>query len=240
MFLTAWLLLTFLLTRPSAATAEPVYSADVVVYGATPGGIAAAIAAARENCRVILIEPTGRIGGLVTSGLSHTDFHSFESLTGAFLEFSRRVEARYAKAYGPDSPQVRDSFRGTFAEPKVNLAMFEAMLAEHTSITVLKDLRLLGPNMDGKNRLESLTLRGRNGSSTNVSGKVFIDATYEGDLMAAAGVPCRVGREGKGEFGGVTGPRGTGRPASGLQLPLHYDEGAGQPDHAVRSARLSP
>ncbi len=54
---------------------------DVVVYGATPGGIAAAVSAARSGLRVAVVEPTNRVGGLVTSGLSHTDFHSFESLS---------------------------------------------------------------------------------------------------------------------------------------------------------------
>ncbi|MCA9063180.1 MAG: FAD-dependent oxidoreductase, partial [Planctomycetaceae bacterium] len=68
---------------------------DLVVYGATPAGIAAAIAAAEDGCRVVLAEPTSRIGGLVTSGLSHTDFHSRESLTGTFLKFASRVEGYY-------------------------------------------------------------------------------------------------------------------------------------------------
>ncbi|MGE3780877.1 MAG: FAD-dependent oxidoreductase, partial [Pirellulaceae bacterium] len=103
---------------------------DVVVYGATPGGIAAAMSAATGGARVALVEPTPRIGGLITSGLSHSDFRTLEGLNGAFLEFARRVEAYYVAAYGADSPQVRDSFHGTFAEPKVNLAVLEQMLAE--------------------------------------------------------------------------------------------------------------
>src|SRR6187549_3968920 len=101
---------------------------DVLVYGATPGGIAAALAAAEDGQRVLLVEPTRRIGGLMTNGLSHTDFRTFEGLTGAFLDFSKRVEAHYRKTYGADSAQVKDSFRGTHAEPKVNLLVFESML----------------------------------------------------------------------------------------------------------------
>ena len=200
-------LLAILLIVPSALpAAEPAEATDVVVYGATPGGIAAAIGAARESCEVILIEPTNRIGGLVTSGLSHTDFHSFESLTGAFLEFSRRVESYYAKTYGAESPQVRDSFHGTFAEPKVNLATFEAMLAEQKSITVRRGLRLVSPVLDDRNRIGSLNLLGADGKATSIHASIFIDATYEGDLMAAAGVPFRVGREGQLEFGESLAP----------------------------------
>jgi flavin-dependent dehydrogenase len=103
---------------------------QVLVYGATPAGIAAAIAAAKDGERVLLVEPTDQIGGLVTSGLSHTDFRTFEGLTGAYLAFAKRVEQYYRETYGADSPQVRASWRGTFAEPKVNLEIFEKMLAE--------------------------------------------------------------------------------------------------------------
>jgi NADPH-dependent 2,4-dienoyl-CoA reductase/sulfur reductase-like enzyme len=78
--LIAWVML-------SALQAEEV-ATDVVVYGATPGGIAAAVAAGKSGVKVLLVEPTARLGGLVTSGLSHTDFHSLESLSGSFLDFS--------------------------------------------------------------------------------------------------------------------------------------------------------
>ena len=64
---------------------------DVLVYGATPAGIAAALAAAESDLDVLLIEPTARIGGMTTHGLSHSDFHSFEALSGPFLQFSQRV-----------------------------------------------------------------------------------------------------------------------------------------------------
>ncbi|MBU6175619.1 MAG: FAD-dependent oxidoreductase, partial [Planctomycetes bacterium] len=69
---------------------------DVVVYGATPAGVAAALGAAEDGCDVLLVEPTRRIGGLITCGLSHTDFHSFESLSGSYLKFAERVQSFYA------------------------------------------------------------------------------------------------------------------------------------------------
>lgn len=165
-------------------------AADVLVYGATPGGIAAVVAAAK-------------------SGLSHTDFHSFESLSGAFLAFAQRVEAHYAKAYGKDSQQVRDSFRGTFAEPKVNLLVFEQMLAEHKGITVRTRLALTSVAMrkGGEvSRLESATFTGADGKAVTFAARVFVDASYEGDLMAKAGVPWRAGREGRAEFGESLAP----------------------------------
>lgn len=198
-----WTLL--LLTPPTGAEER---RADVLVYGTTPGGIAAAVAASQQGRTVLLIEPTPRIGGLVTSGLSHTDFHSFESLSGAFLEFSRRVEAHYARTFGPESEQVKDSFRGTFAEPKVNLQVFEEWLAELPSVTVLRSHTLVGVDlpMSGEWQLRSATFTAPDGSELTAFAQIFIDATYEGDLMARAGVPFRVGREGRDEYGESLAP----------------------------------
>lgn len=185
----------------------------VLVYGATPGGISAAIAAAKSGQAVILVVPSDRIGGLVTCGLSHTDFHSFESLTGSFLSFSKRVESFYAEKYGADSPQVRDSFRGTFGEPKVNLAIFEQMLSEQPLIEIRKQSVLTSVNLravahaDKPRRvIEAVTITTKDGVAETIRARVFIDATYEGDLMAKAGVPFRVGREGRDEYGESLAP----------------------------------
>ena len=90
--------------------------ADVVIYGATPAGIAAAVAAAKGGRSVLLAEPTIRIGGLTTNGLSHPDFRTFEALTGTYAELVRRTLAYYREKYGADSQQVKDTFRGTHAE----------------------------------------------------------------------------------------------------------------------------
>jgi hypothetical protein len=176
---------------------------QVLIYGGTPAGIAAAIAAARDGERVLLVEPTGRLGGLVTSGLSHTDFHSFESLTGAFLEFSKRIEKHYIDAYGPDSPQAQGNFRGTHAEPKVNLEVLEKLIAEHPGIRVWKNRRLFNVRTSAEENSRSIGMAAfldEENRTITVSADIFIDATYEGDLMAAARVPFRVGREGRAEF----------------------------------------
>lgn len=187
----------------------PAQQSDVLVYGATPGGIAAAVAAAKSGCTVQLVEPTARIGGLTASGLSHTDFHSFESLSGAFLDFAQRVEAHYAKNYGKDSPQVKDSFHGTFGEPKVNLLAFEQLLAEHKSISVRKQLALTSVklrNNGDMSRIESAAFTRADGKAVALAARVFIDGSYEGDLMARAGVPWRAGREGRDEYGESLAP----------------------------------
>jgi hypothetical protein len=188
---------------------------DVLIYGATPSGIAAAVAAAKDGERVLLVEPSRRIGGMMTNGLSHTDFRTLEGLNGAFLDFSRRVEADYRETYGADSPQVRDSFHGTQFEPKVALRVFEKMLAEQPRITLHKEWALEGvkssSNGDGEGpatsrAMEIALLSDGDGEYHSVAAYYFIDATYEGDLMAAAHVPYRVGREAGNEYGESLAP----------------------------------
>ena len=188
----------------SAARAD---TFDVLVYGATPAGIAASLAAADDGSSVLLVESSSRVGGLLTAGLSHTDFHAFDGLTGTFLDFTKRVERHYADTYGKDSPQVKDSFRGTFGEPSVNLKVLEAMLAERKGVTVERGARLVAvATADDGRRIASARFARADGTELVASAAVFVDATYEGDLMAAAGVPWRVGREGKDAFGESRAP----------------------------------
>ncbi len=183
---------------------------NVIVYGATPAGIAAAIAAAEDGEKVLLIEPTDRIGGMITCGLSHTDFRTREGLTGAYLKFTQRVEQHYRDAFGADSPQVRDCWHGVFAEPKVNLAVFEKMIAAQPNITLWKNQRVFGARLSGDatgSSIGVLALIENDGRTTKtVTADYYIDATYEGDLIAAAKVPYRVGREGRDEFGESLAP----------------------------------
>ena len=188
---------------------------DVLVYGATPAGIAAAIAAAEDGERVLLVEPSRRIGGLVTNGLSHTDFRTFEGLSGSFLDFSQRVEAHYRTTYGADSQQVKDSFRGTQFEPKIALKVFEEMLAAHPKLKVQKEWALEGmktsSNGDGEGpatarAAEIALFSDSEGQYHSVPAHYFIDASYEGDMMAAARVKYRVGREAGEEYGETLAP----------------------------------
>lgn len=185
---------------------------QVCVYGATPGGVAAAIAAARSGSEVLLIESTDHLGGMLTGGLSHTDFHSREALSGTFLEFSQRVKEYYSETYGPESEQVRFSYEGTFGEPKVNRKILEEMLAEQQLITVITKASLQEAFVTG-DRIDSLLFKLAN-KPLYIQAEVFIDGTYEGDLLAAAGVPYRIGREGRDEYGESLAPE---RPDGQLQ-----------------------
>jgi hypothetical protein len=189
----------------AAAAAEPA-KFDVVIYGETPGGIATAIAVARrdKDCRVALVSPYRRIGGMVTNGLTHPDFRTFESRTGLFREFNQRVERYFREKYGDDSVEVRESLFGTHAGPELNHAILRQMLDELPGITVLTRHQLVEAEQDGR-RLKSVRLRAPEGTVT-IAGRYFVDATYEGDLLAAAGVPFRVGREGRSEYGESLAP----------------------------------
>ncbi len=186
----------------SAQTPGP---SDVVIYGATPAGIFAALNAAREGHSVALVEEYPHIGGLMTGGLSFTDFRSLESLSGTFNEYRFRVLDYYKKTYGPNSPQVADSYFGVNAEPKVTLLIFKQMLAEQPSIKVLTEHRLakasVTKNKAGVSKINAATFTDlATGKPVTINGKIFIDATYEGDLAVAAGAEYRIGRESREEF----------------------------------------
>jgi len=183
------------------------HAADVLIYGGTPGGIAAAIGAAREGSSVLVVEPYRHVGGLITNGLCHTDFHSFEALNGTYLQESQRVQQYYRDKYGADSPQAKGNFRGTHAEPHVNLQIFNDWLAEYPGIKVVRETVLTGVKLSSdRRRIESVTLRQKDGTSLTEQAAAFIDATYEGDLLAAAGAEYRVGREGRAEYGESLAP----------------------------------
>lgn len=195
------------ITAPSVCSITFAADVPVVVYGATPAGLAAAMAAADDGDDVMVVDPYSRIGGLSTNGLSHADFRTFPGLTGSYLDFARRVDSYYRNRYGNDSPQVVASFGGTQGEPSVNLMIFEQMIAERPKIQVMKnhvlqsvelsDVRSVG---EGK-RLTSITKitfidrKNKDASPLSVVPSICIDATYEGDLMAMAGAPYHVGRE---------------------------------------------
>ncbi len=155
---------------------------DVIVYGATPGGLSAALAAAREGASVVVIEPTKWIGGMVTGGLASTDVGNEKVIGGLAREFfTRAAESK------PGTPLWK-------AEPQVNMATFQKMLAE-TKVRVITGRHLKGISRDGS-RIDTLLTD----DGVRYTGRVFIDATYEGDLMARAGVSYIVGREGNDAY----------------------------------------
>ncbi len=192
------------LTLAPPAGARDAAPAEVLVYGATPAGIAASVSAAKAGRSVLLVEPTARIGGLMTNGLSYSDFRSFESLTGFFLNFSRRVEADYRARYGADSAQMKDSFRGTHGEPSVNLRVFQQMLAEHPRVRVVSGHTLVRVELSdfvlGRRRIVAAHFATADGPR-RIAAAQFVDTSYEGDLMAAAGESYHLGRESRAQYG---------------------------------------
>jgi len=171
-------------------------SADVIVYGSTPGGFSAAIAAAREGASVVLLEPTDHVGGLSTGGLSHCDSNQMvrSTVMGLFDEWHRRIVKDYTDRglKAPYDPTKKDTSRWTF-EPHVAMRVTSRMLNE-AGVHVLTERPLQSIKKQGT-RITALVT-----SEQTFQAKVFVDGTYEGDLMAAAGVDWTIGREGRGEF----------------------------------------
>lgn len=171
--------------------------ADVIVYGSTPGGFCAAIAAAREGASVILLEPTDHIGAMSTGGLSHCDSNQMvrSTLMGLFDEWHMRIVKDYTDRglQSPYDPTKKNQSRWVF-EPHVAARVTQNMLNE-AGVTVLTERYLKSVEKSGP-RISSVITK--NGSFT---ARVFVDGTYEGDLMAAAGVDWTIGREGRDEFG---------------------------------------
>ena len=180
-------------------------SYDVVIVGGTPGGIMTAIAAAREGKTSVLLERTNHYGGLPANGLGATDIATRNATTGLFKEFVDRVLAHYVGKYGMDSEQVKVCSDGYHFEASVAEQVFSEMLAEQQSkITVLKMRQFDAEprNIEMKNdAIVAIRILNRETQRIETyTGKVFVDATYEGDLGGAANVPFRLGREGKDEF----------------------------------------
>ncbi|MFO1094233.1 MAG: FAD-dependent oxidoreductase [Planctomycetaceae bacterium] len=185
----------------ASATAFAAERTDVVVYGGTPGGIAAAISAARMGRSVVLVEPQAHVGGMSASGLGKSDITNRPVIQGLFVEFTQRVKAHYVSADGADSENVRLCDEGYFYEPSVAEAVFEAMLAEPSNIVVRKQSRLVSATVDA-DTLQSIVVEDlRSHAQSELTATVFIDATYEGDLYAAAGAEFRLGRESRAEHG---------------------------------------
>lgn len=212
------LLISFL--APQAAFSAHGYqarTADLIVYGGTPAGITAAVAASRMGHSVIIVEPQVRIGGMISGGLIRTDVGDAETIGGLSKEFFDRNYQYYVSRYGKDSRQAEKSYQGFFTEPSVAEQVFNRMV-EEAKITVLVGHRLVDATLSQQKITGIVIEEIASGKKQALAGQQFIDASYEGDLMAAAGVPYRVGRESRSEynesFAGVTvGPmeaRGAG------------------------------
>ncbi|MGE9267774.1 MAG: FAD-dependent oxidoreductase [Verrucomicrobiales bacterium] len=186
-----FLTLVLLLTQNALAIREITY--DVAIYGGTPCGISAAISAAREGATVILIEPTDHIGGLSTSGINTAESeHMLKWTIGGFaLEFYQELGKYYEKHAAEQDPLPAGDRLNT-------IYFFESGVAEKTYLKLLDAAQvrvrygahLRSVTKDGT-RLRSLILS----NESEIKARTFIDASYEGDLMAMAGVSHDIGRE---------------------------------------------
>ncbi|MCM1176227.1 MAG: FAD-dependent oxidoreductase [Clostridium sp.] len=184
----------------------PAYEYDLVVVGGTPGGITAAIAVARQGNSVLILERTAHIGGLPANGLGATDITTRGATTGLFIDFVERNRTHYLETYGPDSQQLRDCSGGYHFEPSVAEQTFLSMIAEYSGkIKVMYgrqfDSDPANVEMNGHEVRSILVTDRATGKDERYAAKIFIDATYEGDLAAAANIPYRLGRESRVEFG---------------------------------------
>jgi FAD dependent oxidoreductase len=201
-----WVSVLIALPRAQAQD-EPTY--DLVIYGGTSGGIAAGIQARQMGKTAIVIEPGKHLGGLTSGGLGATDIGNKAAIGGISREFYQRVKQHYsepaswqhetAEKYrsGRASEQAVDDAMWTF-EPSVAERIFEGM-CRAAGVVVVKQERL-----DLKNGVEMTNGRIagiRMESGKTFRGRMFVDATYEGDLMAKAGVSYTVGREANSQYG---------------------------------------
>jgi hypothetical protein len=217
-------------------SALPLYAAekphDIVVYGGTSGGIIAAVQAAKSKHSVVLISPTSALGGLTTSGLGFIDLGRNTILGGLSRDFHTRLYHYYQRPEawkweegakfgnkGQGMPAfIAEAKLASVFEPSVATAVFNDMLKEIgvTVVTARLDLKN-GVVMVGKRIQKIRTEDGR-----EFAGKMFIDATYEGDLLPGAGVSFTVGRESNATYNETINGIQSGRAVTN-QLPDGID-----------------
>ncbi len=167
---------------------------DIVIYGSAPAGIAAAVTAGRNDKSALIIDPHQRIGGMSASGMSNTDFRTFEAFGGIWKEFTDSVALHYKNTFAEESQEYKDSWRGANYSPKVALRIFTNMIKD-AGVTTMKGYLLEEAVMQG-GEINALKVRNlENNQLEKIKGTIFIDASYEGDLMAMAGEEYVLGAE---------------------------------------------
>ena len=208
---TNFLVLVLLLLFNIEVFCQSVQSYDIVVYGATSSGITAAIQSSRLDKKVLLIEPGHRIGGLTTGGLGQTDIGNKQAIGGISREFYQNIKNHYQKqvnwiwqkreSYRDGGQTTSDSMENamwTF-EPSAALRVFKEMIRKEKNITLIYSQRLNRKSGVKKTGGKIVSIQMESGQI--YQSKIFIDATYEGDLMAASGVSYIVGRESNSQYG---------------------------------------
>ena len=201
-------ILFVLLAANSTGVAEE-KTFDVVIYGGTSSGVAAAVQVKRMGRSAIIVAPEKHLGGLSSGGLGWTDTGRREVIGGLAREFYQRVKKHYdnPEAWVYQEPEENRHYQvGADAiwvfEPHVAERTFEQWIDEYDIPVVREEYldRSSGVAMEGTRIVAITTLSGN-----TYRGRVFVDATYEGDLMAAAGVSYHVGREANSVYGETLG-----------------------------------
>jgi FAD dependent oxidoreductase len=233
-------------------------SHDIVVYGGTSGGVIASVQAAKSGRSVLLVSPTPHLGGLSTSGLGWTDLGKGSILGGLSREFYHRIYRHYqddaawnwqTRASFGNSGQGGPAFNAateisSVFEPKVAESVFKAMIREAKVPVITGRLDLNNGVVMAGNRIAHIRLE----DGREVAGKMFIDASYEGDLLPGARVSFTLGREPNSTYNegynGIQAARATknqlpdgidphvvpGNPASGLLPGVSVDPGGSDGD----------
>jgi hypothetical protein len=206
------LLLVAALCLTTHARAEEIYEADIVIFGGTSSGVAAAVQAHRMGKSVVIAEWTPHLGGLTTGGLGATDIGNKAAIGGISREFyeaiakryddpaawtwvkAPNIEERHDKSKDPIATATGRATQWTF-EPHVAMAIYKKWLAD-AGVQVHLNEKLKSVKKEGARIVEFTTEGGH-----VYRGKMFIDASYEGDLMAKAGVSYHVGRESNATYG---------------------------------------
>lgn len=215
-FLASFTMLSlFLSASTNYANAADEY--DIVIYGGTSAGLIAGFQAKEMGKSVVVIEPSHHLGGLTTGGLGQTDIGNKRVIGGKSREFYQRVAEYYAKPAAwkwQKREEYRDGGQTRTAAGEETMWTFEPSAAskifsdwigevdlEVMANSPMKRTAVRGQGGDGvtltDGRISAINLE----SGQSIRGKVFIDATYEGDLLAEAGVSYVVGRESNDEFG---------------------------------------
>ncbi len=184
------MLLACLLLLSAATMAQAVRQVDICVYGGSSAGVIAAYTAKKMNKSVLVIEPGRRLGGLTSGGLGYTDIGNKYAISGISRDFYRRVGKHYGK------------FEQWIFEPGVAERTFHQYIREGR-VEVLYQHRITAAKKEN-GRVTEIQLEHSAGGAaqhTAVRAKIFIDCSYEGDLMARAGISYTVGREANAQYG---------------------------------------
>jgi hypothetical protein len=190
--------------------AQPAPPADLLVYGGTASGVITAYSAAKQGLHVVLLEPGAHLGGMVTGGLSATDLGHFQIIGGYARAFYLRAAAHYGT-------RNLDRPANWLSEPHVGEAILNDMLRE-AGVTVVLHRRIREHNSVTVENRRITALTTEDGASWHA--KIFADCSYEGDLMAQAGVRYTWGRESSQEYGESLAGVRSNTPAHQFTWPL--------------------